>query len=172
VRKIFGPTRRTRKGAALQGTGGKRIKRALRLLGCTPSEYEFTSTRKARRKVDELLAQNIPIILFVEEGLHWAVFAARERGKYVWIDPAENELVGAWSWSDIVDWIEDDEIYFIGVEGEKSPANSRRSQKKNYSGRLNKRRTDNLLKGLCFFTYLYLRRFKYGWRPSVGVGLF
>lgn len=116
MRKIFRATRRTRIGAALRGTDGNRIKRALRLLSCIPLEYEFTSTGRARRKINELLAQNIPIILSVEEGLHWAVIAGRRNRKYIWIDSADEKLVGMWSWSDIVDWIEDDEIYFIGVE--------------------------------------------------------
>ncbi len=48
--------------------------------------------------------------------MHWAVLAGKSDKKYFWIDSNDDKLIGAWDWSDIVEWIESEKYYFIAIQ--------------------------------------------------------
>ena len=100
------------------GTDRSELKRGLRYFGCDAVEYVFLDdSDKLRKKLDWLLESGCPVILSVEGDDHWIVIAGKEsENKYYWIDSADDDVIGYWSWKDIVDWIDNDEYYLMGVE--------------------------------------------------------
>jgi ABC-type bacteriocin/lantibiotic exporter with double-glycine peptidase domain len=115
MREIFKATRKSQLGVTINGTDEKRIKNALMSFGCIAKEYKLHSFGLARMILNGLLMHHIPVILSVEADEHWVVIAGHRGKKYVWIDSADKKLTGAWLWSELVEWIDNDEIYFIGV---------------------------------------------------------
>ncbi len=103
--------------ANIKGTNEDEVKRGIRNAGCVPRVFSDTGELRARKSIDDLLLKNIPVIVYSFSDDHWAVLAGKRGNSYYWIDSADDELYGVWSWTDIADWIsDDDEYFFIGVE--------------------------------------------------------
>ncbi len=48
--------------------------------------------------------------------MHWIVIAGLKQKKYVWVDSADEKKTGGCSWHELVEWVDSDEFYFIGVK--------------------------------------------------------
>jgi hypothetical protein len=102
--------------AMQRGTNEAEIKRGLREFECTGVEYLGRSRRAFTAHVNRCIRRGLPLIFTAEHDEHWAVIAGKKsRSVYYWIDSAEPDVIGAWSWEDILEWIDNDVYYAIGV---------------------------------------------------------
>lgn len=103
--------------AVQRGTNEAEIKRGLKEFGCTPHEYLGRSRRAFTSHVNAWLKRGVPLIITTNHDEHWAVIAGRKsRFDYFWIDSSEADVVGAWKWNDILEWIDNDVYYAIAPE--------------------------------------------------------
>ncbi len=114
--KIFLATKRNSISVRRDGTNGFRIQHAIRRFGCSPVVCSTTSPVRARVKLNSLLRDGSPVILCVENSMHWIVVAGLKGKKYIWIDSADEKKTGACGWHELVDRVDSDDFYFIGVK--------------------------------------------------------
>lgn len=87
--------------------------------GLTVSRFEFQDTNGTRLKafVNHSLDKGMPVILSVRGDDHWSVIAGRDSdAKYIWIDSADENLIGSWAWGKIDHWIDNDEYYGLSIK--------------------------------------------------------
>ncbi|HLP17964.1 MAG TPA: hypothetical protein VK470_17025 [Bacteroidota bacterium] len=102
--------------AMQRGTNEAEIKRGLKEFNCTGIEYTGRSRRAFTAHVNACIRRGMPLIITTDHDEHWAVIAGRKsRSMYYWIDSAEPEVIGAWKWNDILEWIDNTVYYAIGV---------------------------------------------------------
>jgi hypothetical protein len=100
-----------------RGTNEADIKRGLREFGCTGIEYTGKSRRSYAAHINHCLKNGLPVIITAENDEHWAVIAGKKsRTSYYWIDSADPDLIGAWHWDDILNWVDNEVFYGIGVQ--------------------------------------------------------
>jgi hypothetical protein len=103
--------------AMQRGTNEAEIKRGLKEFGCTGVEYLGRSRRAYTAHLNACIRRGLPVIITTQHDEHWAVIAGRKSpSMYYWIDSAETEVIGAWAWKDILEWIDNDVYYGIGVQ--------------------------------------------------------
>jgi hypothetical protein len=89
----------------------------LNYFGCRAVKHCYRDPEKLREELNKLIAIGCPSILSVENDEHWAVIAGKHsKNNYYWIDSADDDLIGCWEWSDIIDWIDNKEYSLIGVK--------------------------------------------------------
>ncbi len=110
-------TDRPRWKTRLWGTNEHHLKLGVRRAGFKPMARLVYDRAEAHRKIDFMLEAGNPVIICTEDNQHWAVLAGKAGSSaYYWIDSADDDLYGAWNWTDIADWMEfNGEYYFIGV---------------------------------------------------------
>jgi hypothetical protein len=107
---------------SIRGTDYTFIKKAIKYYECQAIEYKHKNGLDARDSIDTILQEGLPIIISTDNYSHWAVLAGKAgMDEYIWIDSSENELIGAWKWADIEEWIRYEEnnkteYYFIAVK--------------------------------------------------------
>ena len=103
--------------AIQRGTNEAEIKRGLKEFGCTGVEYTGKSRRSFAAHINHCLRNGLPVIITAENDDHWAVIAGKKsRSHYYWIDSADPDVIGAWHWDDILEWIDNTVYYGIGVQ--------------------------------------------------------
>lgn len=122
LKQIFVATGISRLRAVMSGTDEKQILGALRELGFDPTIHASADTVRARTALEQMLGRMMPVIICVESSRHWIVIAGNIRGRFIWIDSLDKQLVGAWSWKRLDNWIhlhhndaDRREYYFIGL---------------------------------------------------------
>lgn len=95
----------TRKLVNDEGTDEKELIRAIKHFGYRHSILNTRHRRIAKQFLNRHLGSGCPIIISVQEEEHWAVLARRERSKYVWIDSADERLIGKWGIADVLGWM-------------------------------------------------------------------
>ena len=110
-------TDRPRWKTRLHGTNEHHLKLGIRRAGFKPSARLTFDRAEAHRAIDAMLEAGFPVIICTENNEHWAVLAGRAgSSQYYWIDSADDDLYGCWTWTDVADWMEHNgEYYFIGV---------------------------------------------------------
>jgi len=99
------------------GTDESKIKKAIRSFDCKPIEYKTMSENDFRKKLDSLLRLGVPAIVSFDGDDHWAVICGnRNKDEYYYIDSADSELISYYRWDDLVDDIDNDTYYLIGVK--------------------------------------------------------
>ena len=88
-----------------EGTDERELIRAIKSLGYRYSILNTRHRRIARQFLNSHLGSGHPIIISVQEEDHWAVLAQRSKSKYVWIDSADDRLIGKWLIADVLDWM-------------------------------------------------------------------
>ena len=95
----------TRKEVNEEGTDEKELKLALKYFGHEYSVLDTYSRKAAHHFINKHLDAGRPIIICVQFFQHWAVLARRDNSKYVWIDSADDKLIGSWKIQDILGWM-------------------------------------------------------------------
>ncbi|MGA9118538.1 MAG: hypothetical protein WB699_04165 [Bacteroidota bacterium] len=110
-------TDRPRWKTRLTGTDERHMKLGVRRAGFKPLARVSYDRAEAHHEIDAMLESSFPVIICVEDQQHWAVLAGKaSSSQYYWIDSADDDLYGTWTWTDIADWMETNgEYYFIGV---------------------------------------------------------
>jgi ABC-type bacteriocin/lantibiotic exporter with double-glycine peptidase domain len=104
-RRAFKACGVTRREANQEGTDEKELLRAIKYLGYRYSVIKTSSRIAARQFINRHLSSGSPIIISVQNEEHWAVLAGRRKSKYVWIDSADDNLMGFWRVTEILDWM-------------------------------------------------------------------
>lgn len=102
----------TRKLVNEEGTNEKELIRAIMFFDYRYSALNTSSRIAARQFINKHLDSGSPIIISVDDEEHWAVLARRNRSKYIWIDSADDRLVGSWDIADILDWMKCGQGYY------------------------------------------------------------
>lgn len=99
------------------GVGSPGLIRAVRRFGCVPIEFMSTSAVEMKEFVDRSLIKQMPVILSVQGDDHWSVLAGRDGDRaYFWIDSADEDLIGSWTWKKIEHWIDNDQYYGLAIK--------------------------------------------------------
>lgn len=102
---------------AIIGTDEKKLKKAIRYFKCKPVEFITTNKRDFRTKLDGLLKRGCPVILSFQGYNHWAVICGKKnKGDYFYIDSADYKLISYYDWDSMIEDIDNDKYYLIGVE--------------------------------------------------------
>ena len=105
MREAFKASGVTRKEVNAEGTDENDLIRAIRHFGYKYSVLDTYSRKAAHQFIDKHLEAGAPIIICVQFFQHWAVLARRDNSKYVWIDSADDKLIGSWKIQDILGWM-------------------------------------------------------------------
>ena len=133
-RAITRGMRRGRLRTRLFGSDEVAILRGVRRLGARPEELRARTGAEARRGIDRALREGAPCILCVTSASgdgwgHWALLAGRVGERYLWIDSADDRVVGTWTWTAIARWMrcegEAEPFYAIAVRPRTSVARAR-----------------------------------------------
>lgn len=103
--------------AAIKGTDENKLKKAIYYYDCHPIVVTTKNKIKFREKLDNLLMEGIPAIVSFNEDEHWAVVCGKKsKDTYFIIDSADDDLITSYHWSDLIDYIDNDTYYLIGVK--------------------------------------------------------
>lgn len=98
------------------GTDLPKLQRGLQYFRCRGIQRVSFNTDKLRLDLDYFLGKGCPVILTVQRGYHWVVICGKEsENRYYWIDSSDDELIGYWTFSNIVDWIDSLQFRLFGV---------------------------------------------------------
>lgn len=102
---------------ALLGIDEHQMKFAIRTFGVWPRVLCTRSSSRARAVVDRWLGRHRPVIASCRGGAHWVVLCGRSAGRYMWIDSANDDLIGATHWSQLAPSLldENDAHYLIAL---------------------------------------------------------
>ncbi len=103
--------------STFSGTDSKNIIKGIKCFNCKAIKFQSDSESETKKKMDDLLNNNIPLIIGCEDYDHWAVLAGMKDNKYYWLDSADEDIIGLSYWDELEDWIkyedEDDYKYFF-----------------------------------------------------------
>ncbi len=103
--------------AAIKGTDENKLKKGIYHYNCHPIVFTTMNKIKFREKLDNLLMKGIPAIVSFNEDEHWAVVCGKKsQNIYFVIDSNDYDLITSYHWSDLVDYIDNDTYYLIGVK--------------------------------------------------------
>lgn len=106
INKAHHLTKTSRDAAAERGTDSYKIVNAISKSGFHSVEENYDNETDAKNAIDKALSEQKVCIVCADDYSHWAVIAEKlPDNTYVWIDSADDELIGTYTWDDLNDWI-------------------------------------------------------------------
>lgn len=99
------------------GTNEEKLKQGVYYFDCRPIEFTTKNIIKFREKLDSLLMKGIPAIVSFMKDKHWAVVCGKKtKNTYFIIDSSDKDLITYYHWDDLVDLMNNDTYYLVGVK--------------------------------------------------------
>lgn len=91
--------------AGALGIGEEPIIKGIRSFDCEAVELEDDFASRTRQVISELIQEGTPCVISVDDAEHWAVVVGRNGSDFIWIDSADDELVGTCTWAELSAWM-------------------------------------------------------------------